>query len=112
MYYPCSENKGADQLRGYVKMICAFVFAQAFCWFSYAVAHMIIAKCLPVLKKTYMLLWTCELKLAIKVVFDCNKLMAYIQPYLSIESRMRRKGFRANYLLTAIVRLSIKKELK
>ena len=23
------------------KMICAFVFAQAFCWFSYAVAHFI-----------------------------------------------------------------------
>ena len=21
------------------KLICAFVFAQAFCWFSYAVAH-------------------------------------------------------------------------
>ena len=23
-----------------VKLICAFVFAQAFCWFSYAVAHL------------------------------------------------------------------------
>ena len=22
------------------KLICAFVFAQAFCWFSYAVAHL------------------------------------------------------------------------
>ena len=24
------------------KLICAFVFAQAFCWFSHAVAHMLI----------------------------------------------------------------------
>ena len=27
LYYPCSDNKGADQLRGYsAKLICAFVF--------------------------------------------------------------------------------------
>ena len=32
MYYPCSENKGADQLR-------VFVFAYANCWFSHAQAH-------------------------------------------------------------------------
>ena len=25
----CSENKGADQLRGYRKLICVFVFAYA-----------------------------------------------------------------------------------
>ena len=31
----CSENIGADT----AKLTCAFVFAQAFCWFSYAVAH-------------------------------------------------------------------------
>ena len=29
LYYPSSENKGADQL------ICAFVFAYADCWFSH-----------------------------------------------------------------------------
>ena len=29
MYYPCSENKGADQLRGYAKLICVFVFVYA-----------------------------------------------------------------------------------
>ena len=30
LYYPCSENKGADQLHGYrVQLICAFVFAYA-----------------------------------------------------------------------------------
>ena len=39
MFCPCSENKGADQLRGSAKLICAFVFAQAFCLFSYAVAQ-------------------------------------------------------------------------
>ena len=33
--YPCSEIKGADQL----KLICAFAFAHADCWFSHAVAH-------------------------------------------------------------------------
>ena len=31
LYYPCSENKGADQLR---------VFAYADFWFSHAVAHL------------------------------------------------------------------------
>ena len=37
MYYPCSENKGADQLRR-AKLICVFVFAYADCWFSPAAA--------------------------------------------------------------------------
>ena len=32
LYYPCSENKGADQLRG--KLICVFVFAYAKSRFS------------------------------------------------------------------------------
>ena len=36
LYYPCSENKGADQLCSY----CAFGFAYADCWFCDAVAHM------------------------------------------------------------------------
>ena len=35
--YPCSENKGADQLRGYR----VFVFAYADCWFSHEAAHII-----------------------------------------------------------------------
>ena len=41
MYYPCSENKGADQLRGSVtaKLICVFVFAHANCLFSHAQAQ-------------------------------------------------------------------------
>ena len=37
MYYPCSENKGADQLPGYreaAKLICDFVFAYEECLFS------------------------------------------------------------------------------
>ena len=37
MNYPCSENKGADQLRGYV-----FVFAYTDCWFSDAAAHLLV----------------------------------------------------------------------
>ena len=44
MYYPCSENKGADQLRGYsltAKLICIFVFAYADCWFSHEAAQLL-----------------------------------------------------------------------
>ena len=39
LYYPCSENKGADQLRGFAKLICVFVFAYAKSRFSYDEAH-------------------------------------------------------------------------
>ena len=28
LYYPCGENKGADQLRSYAELICAYVFAK------------------------------------------------------------------------------------
>ena len=35
MYYPCSKNKGADQLRGYREAD----FAYADCWFSHEAAH-------------------------------------------------------------------------
>ena len=42
MYYPYSENKGADQLRGVTaKLICAFVFAYAKSRFSHDRAHMV-----------------------------------------------------------------------
>ena len=34
MYYLCSENKGADQLSGYGKLICVFVLAYTDSWFS------------------------------------------------------------------------------
>ena len=36
MYYPCSENKGDDQL------IWAFVFAYADCWFFHVVAQLLL----------------------------------------------------------------------
>ena len=41
LYYPSSENKGADQLRGYreADLICAFVSAYADCWFFHGAAH-------------------------------------------------------------------------
>ena len=47
MYYPCSENKGDDQLRGYrtAKLICVFVFAYADCWFSHEAAHISTCNC-------------------------------------------------------------------
>ena len=49
MYYSCGKNKGADQLRSYceadfavtAKLICAFVFTYADCWFSHAAAQKI-----------------------------------------------------------------------
>ena len=44
MYYPCSENKDADQLRVTAKLICVFVFAHANCWFSHAQAQLYIGK--------------------------------------------------------------------
>ena len=41
LYYPCSENKGADQLRGLTaKLICVFVFAYAKHWFSHDAGHL------------------------------------------------------------------------
>ena len=51
-YYPCNENKGADQLRGYRESdlrlcfrICKMlVFAYVKCWFSHDAAHIILNK--------------------------------------------------------------------
>ena len=40
LYYPCSENKGADQLRGYREAdlrLCFRIYAN--CWFSHEAAH-------------------------------------------------------------------------
>ena len=39
MYYPCSENKGADQFAVTEKLICVFVFPYADCWFSHDTAQ-------------------------------------------------------------------------
>ena len=49
LYYPRSENKGADQLRGYreAELICAFVFAYADCWFSHGAAQMYVIPIWP-----------------------------------------------------------------
>ena len=52
LYYPCSENKGPDQLRGYREAdlrlcfrICKMlVFAYVKCWFSHDAAHIILNK--------------------------------------------------------------------
>ena len=35
LYYPCSKNKGTDQLHGYPEADLAFVFAYADSWFSH-----------------------------------------------------------------------------
>ena len=42
LYYPCSENKGMDQLRGYAKLVCTFVFAYTKYWFSHDTAHIML----------------------------------------------------------------------
>ena len=40
MYYPCSENKGADLLRGYREAdLRLSFFAYSKCWFSHGAAH-------------------------------------------------------------------------
>ena len=38
LYYPCSENKGADS----AKLICVFVLAYAKIRFSHDIAHLLI----------------------------------------------------------------------
>ena len=41
LYYPCSENKGADiSFAVTAKLICVFVFAYADCWFSHEAAQL------------------------------------------------------------------------
>ena len=40
LYYPCSENKVADQLRGYREADLRLCFAYAKCWFSHDMAHL------------------------------------------------------------------------
>ena len=40
--YPCSENKDMISFEVTAKLICAFVFAYADCWFSHAVAQIIV----------------------------------------------------------------------
>ena len=39
MYYRCSKNKGADQLRGYREADLRLFFAYADCRFSHEAAH-------------------------------------------------------------------------
>ena len=40
LYYLCSENKGADQLRGYREANLRLCFLHAKRWFSYDAAHL------------------------------------------------------------------------
>ena len=57
LYYPCSENKGADQLCSY----CAFVFAQAKIRLSHDAAYIILnfdVEILIVLFKNHDQLWS------------------------------------------------------
>ena len=41
LYYPCSENKCADQLRSYCEADLRLSFAYADCLFSHAAAHIL-----------------------------------------------------------------------
>ena len=40
LYYLCSENKGVKTKAVTAKLVCAFVFAYANCWFSHAADQM------------------------------------------------------------------------
>ena len=50
LYYPSSENKGADQLRGYREADLRLCFRLgknpvfADCWFSHEAAHIVVKK--------------------------------------------------------------------
>ena len=50
LFYLCSENKGADQLRGYREADLRLGFAYANCWFSRDAAHFNNLMCLIVRK--------------------------------------------------------------
>ena len=55
MYYSCSENKDADQLRGYREAdlrLCFRLCRIADCWFSHEAAHMFLSPVCP--KKTFL----------------------------------------------------------
>ena len=39
LYYSCSENNSLISFAVTAKLICAFVFAYADCWFSHVAAH-------------------------------------------------------------------------
>ena len=39
LYYPSSETKGADQLRGHLEADMRLCFAYVDCWFSHDAAH-------------------------------------------------------------------------
>ena len=40
LHYPCLENNGTISFAVTTKVMCAFVFAYAKCWFSHDVAHL------------------------------------------------------------------------
>ena len=42
LYFPSSENKGADQLRGYREADLCLFFVYADCWFSHEAAQMVL----------------------------------------------------------------------
>ena len=46
LYYPSSENKALISFAVTAKLICAFVFAYADCWFSHVVAQTLSEYCL------------------------------------------------------------------
>ena len=66
MYYPCSENKGAKtkvliSFAVTAKLICAFVFAYADCWFSHAATQ---------IRYTLFYTWLIESMFALEIVTD------------------------------------------
>ena len=49
LYYPSSETKALISFAVTGKLICAFVFASADCWFSHGAAHFKTSVCFLVL---------------------------------------------------------------
>ena len=94
MYYPSSENKGADQLRGYrtAKLICVFVFAYADCWFSHEVTQFMFT--LRLMTARTINLESCTLELCGCVPFEFNstfeKLSVMIQKIGNLNSGKQR----------------------
>ena len=68
MYYLCSENKGTDQLRVTVKLICVFVFAYAKSLFSHDKAHMKLIRLDKKMRSLHFLhvVWSCLINVILK----------------------------------------------
>ena len=81
MYFSYSENKGADLLRGYPKLFCAFVFTFAKGRFSHDAALLISG---PLMKEDKILQVMPSVVLALHLLCELRSPESTWKPYLDI----------------------------